>query len=437
MMFCNKCGAKLDEDAVFCTSCGNALRNEKIKSEISGNTEQVTKQIQAETAVSKAPSQKKPLNKRLLALILAIVLVLSGGIALVVYNSQFISFNRFINDEWSPSGYNGYAYLNTAGIVDNDALLLAMGNMDVNNAWYESEQSTVNQALADCILVELDKEGVCCNGDTVTATIRVNYDKLNASLRPQKKLRGKDVYTIKYTIEGLEEPTTIDPFEIVTEVNYNLESKDATVVLDEGFNKEVGNYRLNYFEDGDYTKGLRVTDATSLEKIVDVVFNVDASSYSSTKKVTVNITSVRENVLTQDASVVATSASKEYEPSTIELVRKAEQISVEEFKKLKELANQSVQKSYSDATYQGAYFKFQNNYFWVNRMTFVYATKNAEGETKYIAAYISDLYVDSNGAIVGTNADKFSVDTNALYYEKSSAEVDEYMTSSSYGKIKE
>ena len=189
-MFCNQCGQKLNDNATFCTACGNSIQPREGRAPTSGGTPAAYPAAPV-PAAGAAAMPKKPVNKTVIVIITVSFVVLVTVISLLIYRSQFVSFGKFINDSIAPEGYDGYATIAPSDVIDSESLLYSLGDVNVDYNWLVGESTAANLVLAEGVSVELSKSENICNGDTVTATINVDYDVLNHKLRPQKKLRGK------------------------------------------------------------------------------------------------------------------------------------------------------------------------------------------------------------------------------------------------------
>ncbi len=142
-MFCSKCGSKVDDGAKFCNTCGNPIKQESkkvspsledtIETKAVGETakEAPKEETKANETVKETPIQepkvqatpsgnynaynnnvyrapKKPVNKKLIAIIVGSVVIAGALIIAVVINLRTINLNKYIGTE--ITGYEGYGY---------------------------------------------------------------------------------------------------------------------------------------------------------------------------------------------------------------------------------------------------------------------------------------------------------------------------------------
>lgn len=170
-------------------------------------------------------------------------------VAVSVYYSNSVDVSKYVLDELVLDGTNGYREISKWHFINWDALLEDLGETKCENMTNPSWDDLID----DNIFVSVDgysefDENLTglSNGDKVSIVVNFNYDNINR-YDFDVKLRGDKEIKRTYTVSGLSDPVTVDPFEIVKGVKKE-EGFFAgyTVVLDKDFYKEIGEYRLSY-----------------------------------------------------------------------------------------------------------------------------------------------------------------------------------------------
>ena len=424
-MFCTKCGAQIDDNALICPNCGEEV--EKLEKKISETTQQnVYSNNYADSGSpygSKLSSviTKKPINKKTLAIVIGAIVAVIALISIISISSSRVNAGKFINDEITFNGYNGYATINTSEIYDYTNLDIALGGTKYSDKykdslWGDLIDGGASLATNAYISIEVDKEDHLKNGDVVNATIEINYDGINKVLKTRKKLKGKKVYKEKYKVKGLEEPTLIDPFEVINSVSYDMTGNynSTDILYNVEYNKNIGEFNVRYISNNSYSSNLLEILDSENERIGTISFSDDDSAYTSTKKISIS-TNLEEDDL-QAYGIILSSTKKEYTPLTVSYLTKADKMSAKDFNALKKLATDEFAASYNGSKYKEAYFCCDNNpSYEVNSIYFIYSYKSSYNQKiEYGYAKINNLKINSNNEI--TNIDDAYIYEN-IYYD--------------------
>ena len=235
-VFCVHCGAQQEGDSKFCTSCGKPLDTEEQPSPApEAAPYQAAPQFQNEapyqeapqfqgspTAVQTAPKPENPLVTKLKALPKWVYAAVVGGIAvivaaiLIVVNiTSTINLNDFVTVE--VEGYSGYGTARVS--IDWDAMKAKYG--DKVKFSKEAKEGlgalggfldgvSAFDTLQGAIYVSLDTDENLSNGDQIHYTWDINEEFFQYVSCKLKYTEGT------YTVEGLKEAETFDPFADLT-----------------------------------------------------------------------------------------------------------------------------------------------------------------------------------------------------------------------------
>lgn len=222
-VFCVHCGAQQEGNSRFCTSCGKPLDTEEAPAAETAPAE-AAPQPQGSPAAAQTPAPKpeNPLVTKLKALPKWVYLAVVGGIAaivaviLIVTNiTSTINLNDFVTIE--VDGYNGYG---TAFIsVDWDAMEAKYG--DKVKFSKEAKEGmgafggfldgiSAFDSLRGSVDVSLDTDEGLSNGDEIHYTWDIDDELFQYVSCKLKYTEGT------YTVEGLKEAETFDPFADLT-----------------------------------------------------------------------------------------------------------------------------------------------------------------------------------------------------------------------------
>lgn len=223
-VFCVHCGAQQEGVSKFCTSCGKPLDTEEAPAAETAPAEAAPQPQESPVAVEAPPAPKpeNPLVTKLKALPKWVYLAVVGGIAaivaviLIVTNiTSTINLNDFVTIE--VDGYNGYG---TAFIsVDWDAMEAKYG--DKVKFSKEAKEGlgafggfldgiSAFDGLRGSVDVSLDTDEGLSNGDEIHYTWDIDDELFQYVSCKLKYTEGT------YTVEGLKEAETFDPFADLT-----------------------------------------------------------------------------------------------------------------------------------------------------------------------------------------------------------------------------
>lgn len=390
-MICNNCGNEINPNQRFCSRCGQAVNTEV-------------------AVINNSQNKKKTTN--IIIIIVVCVLVfsaLTAGVITLIVKSNQISAKNYINDEIEITGYNGYGYAYVSGVFDYESLSLDMGP---SSAYLYDEDP-----IYDYIYVELDTSENLSNGDTVTATITVDYDYINY-YKYDKKLVGKEQYTKQYEVKGLDEPTTIDPFEAVINVLNDNFHHDFPYNIDTTFSKTYGDYTLCY-DDYDGEMKILYSDGSELSN-TDFYPDDDESLEIVDGKATISVGWESDDFI--DYGIVIAPTEKEFTVVDCDLLTKADDLPVEDYNTLKEKANSMLsEEEYDNYEFEGSYFGYRQPYedswsddYGSNCFYLIYSYEY-EGETYRCIVEFYAIRITSEGDIV--KSDLTYDYSEGFYYE--------------------
>ena len=215
-MFCVHCGAQQEDGAKFCTSCGKPLDTEAPQAAPQPQEGPVA------VEAPPAPKQVNPLAAKLKALPKWVYAAVVGGIAvivaaiLIVVNiTSTINLNDFVTIE--VDGYNGYG---TAVIsVDWEAMEAKYGDKVKFSKEVKEGMGAFGgfldgisafDGLRGSVDVSLDTDEGLSNGDEIHYTWDIDDELFQYVSCKLKYTEGT------YTVEGLKEAETFDPFADLT-----------------------------------------------------------------------------------------------------------------------------------------------------------------------------------------------------------------------------
>ena len=215
-MFCVHCGAQQEDGAKFCTSCGKPLDTEAPQAAPQPQEGPVA------VEAPPAPKQVNPLVAKLKALPKWVYAAVVGGIAvivaaiLIVVNiTSTINLNDFVTIE--VDGYNGYG---TAVIsVDWEAMEAKYGDKVKFSKEVKEGMGAFGgfldgisafDGLRGSVDVSLDTDEGLSNGDEIHYTWDIDDELFQYVSCKLKYTEGT------YTVEGLKEAETFDPFADLT-----------------------------------------------------------------------------------------------------------------------------------------------------------------------------------------------------------------------------
>lgn len=222
-MFCEKCGAKIEDGAKFCEVCGAPVENAAEAANQQGGT---PTQEQAEQA---APV-KKPKKPFVVAAVILAVLVSAVGIVWYIA-SRPVTVNL---DNYVTIDYSGYDTMGTAYVTLDESAFLAdyKDKIKIRDAYSNTISDFIvdnNYVSAAAVLLysgylqaSLDTDTDLTNGDTVT----VVWDCEDELVETYFNVNLKHSET-EYTVSGLQEIETVDVFEGI-EVEFSGTAPDVS-----------------------------------------------------------------------------------------------------------------------------------------------------------------------------------------------------------------
>lgn len=285
------------------------------------------------------PIRNKHINhKRIIPI--GIVLCLVCFIAIIIISQAgTISAKKYIIDSPTFSGYDGFAKISDDDVFDYELLELDIG---------EQKRVAWDTDPFDYIDIEVDKTDHISNGDVVTATITINYDRFN-SFEFDKKLGGKKKYTKKYTAKGLEEPTVIDPFEGAKYVVYDKTSNQCIIKLDDDYGKDFGIFHVSYNDEH-----IIVSKPDDAPNWIGYKYNIDDLETNNCVTVSIDCDDDKYG----NYGILISPTSKQIEPIISDYLINGNNILKEDYNELISLATHEM-KSYStkpDLKFIKAYF---------------------------------------------------------------------------------
>lgn len=206
-MFCEKCGAQLDENSRFCVKCGSPVSNQSVE-EREGDVLDVEQQKNLENSENIPQKSKKKKAKRIVILIcILLILAVGGGFAFSFWGlPQILPVPIDTQKSFSVTvaGYNGYAELKYGFNFSEEFIESIQENSHEKLDW--TNQSELEKLL-NSIQVEVSKESNLSNNDEITFTY--NYDE-----ELEKELGVQLIFMdTPYKVSGLKDLTTFDPFD--------------------------------------------------------------------------------------------------------------------------------------------------------------------------------------------------------------------------------
>ena len=223
-MFCEKCGAQMDNDSKFCLNCGAPATPQT-----------------APVAVSAAPAGPSFFSNKKNVLILAIVaaVIVVGIIVGIVIASlpATIYIDDYITIEYNGLSTRGEAYLDFNHNAFKAALLEEMTLQEMN---------IMHELLQNAgFLFELDKTSELTNGDEIHISFYMD-NEIAKDYGVQIKLKNDTI-----TVNSLQEPVFLDLFKDL-ELTFNGCSPYSEVTfVNNSTNEFIQNY-VSYYIDNSY-----------------------------------------------------------------------------------------------------------------------------------------------------------------------------------------
>ena len=143
-MFCKNCGSKLDDDAVFCEKCGTAIKRtasldlaKDSTTQESSSSNQISNELTNENSTV---AVTKPKNRRIIALVVALTVIVAAVIFFALNKSTF-----GVSDPRVESNFN-----NGGKLAFDDKALYFIGLYDENDSEtcvYSTSYTGTNKSL--------------------------------------------------------------------------------------------------------------------------------------------------------------------------------------------------------------------------------------------------------------------------------------------------
>ena len=212
-MFCENCGAKIDDDALFCTECGTKRKVPEIAPEFTQNEAQAGPSVVSNEPVSKQ-HKKLPVYCYIIAAV-----VVAAVIAVLVFlhiKNHTINANDYITVE-----FNGYNTMGTAEVsLDEEFWVELYEKSDFKDKkklekkdFFDDEEDIafyMEGKLYDKIKYDVDPETKLSNKDEVEVSWKVKTDYLKKNYGVTVKAEDK-----KFKVEGLKKVKEFNPFDDV------------------------------------------------------------------------------------------------------------------------------------------------------------------------------------------------------------------------------
>lgn len=245
-MYCKKCGTQLEDNAVFCGNCGAKM-------------DETQNSLNTPTQIA-VGSKRKPLEGRIIVIILVAVVLLGAIIGIVKANKK-INLNKYMIVE-----FNGYDTKGTATwTFDSDSFEKDYGKkLKLNESKLRRELATegidydsvMSLGLADFSAITLLTESISgslsqtkdlSNGDEITFVWDDDMEELNDYYNYKFKCSE-----MNFTVSDLEEMQLFDPFDGISITYTGIAPQGHAELLNQA-SGEVYQY-INY--DMDKSSGL-------------------------------------------------------------------------------------------------------------------------------------------------------------------------------------
>ena len=224
-MFCVNCGAQIPDDSAFCGECGTKLEA---------------------SAPAKGLSQKAKIGMIAFAAAFALCIV---GIVLSVVIKPTINLNKYLTAEYA--GFDGYGTANVQ--IDMARFAEDYGKKLAGNNKKQDEIGVASAFLSN-INGELDKQNALKNGDVIQYTWAC--DDTHILEKYGYKLKYQDA---EFTVEGLEEAKTFDPFEGKSVEFSGIAPNGQASIVGEATHEAARNLWYKLDKDSDLSNGMTVT----------------------------------------------------------------------------------------------------------------------------------------------------------------------------------
>ena len=224
-MFCEKCGAQMENDSRFCLNCGAPV---------------AAAPAAAPVAAPPAPGKSGFFANKNNVIILSVA---AAVVAVIVVVCILLGLPKTIYmDDYITIRYDGLSTQGTARLVlDGEALEAAL--MEEMSAT-EMQMLEAKLFKSEYVL-ELSKTENLSNGDEISIILIID-NEVAKDYNVQFKLRNETV-----TVEGLKEPVFLDPFQDL-EITYSGFAPNAQVQLQNNATNECLQNNVYYYIDNGY-----------------------------------------------------------------------------------------------------------------------------------------------------------------------------------------
>ena len=243
-MFCEKCGAQIPDNAQFCEKCGNKVASAAAPAPAGQSVEKV--QIN--------------LTKNQIIAIAAAALAIILGVILIANHKTTVNLDKYLKAE-----FEGYDTVGKARIYfDQEAF-----NEKYGGKFKRVTKSVIDDPayiVASYMGSDIYKEKLS-NGDTIDYIWDIKADKIEKELGCKLKYSDKT-----FTVEGLKEVETVDPFKYLTIEYSGISPKGKLEYKNDYGNDEAYGY-LSISPDKSY----------DLSNGDEIVFTVSDLDYTNTR----------------------------------------------------------------------------------------------------------------------------------------------------------
>lgn len=257
-MFCANCGSEMPNDAKFCEKCGTKVEVESVQASTAAPSavppSAVPPSVAAPGAAPQPLMQGKPINRKMVFAVAAVVVVLLIGSMIIKNRKVRVELDDYVTVEFS-----GYDSKGTARVdFDSDAFSRDYKNkIEYQGADLKKVEDYVSAAEMlryACVSGELSEDSGLKNGDVITFTW--NCDDEAAAEDFKAKLVYKD---LDFTVSDLDEVELADPFENL-EVTFDGFSGDARAYVNNHSSKEhISTLHFRVSPDSGLSNGDEVT----------------------------------------------------------------------------------------------------------------------------------------------------------------------------------
>ena len=278
-MFCKECGHEMPDGVMFCPECGAKQDGNATQSNTSGAQAAGTVPVgQAPQDPGQAPKKQIQIDKKWIAPIAVVagVVVVAGIVSMTM--KPTIKLNKYM--EVSAEGYNTVGKAKISFDTEKfekdyekkleKALKKGKKGKKKNNSYYEASAylpdyfgdydptSEAASLLSDAVDAELDKTSSLSNGDVITCKWNCNDDYVLEKYG--FKLKYSD---IEYTVSGLEEAETFDPFEGLEVTFDGIETEGKATLNGQPTAKEAQDLNYDFDKRSELSNGDTVTVTVS------------------------------------------------------------------------------------------------------------------------------------------------------------------------------